>query len=68
VALTINPLDPIRLRQKRNDTNKRDDPIYLDRETEKGDPVAPGIDFKSPSFPWSQIVTVPSEYEDLLVF
>ena len=42
VAFSLNPL---RLRQK------RDDPIYLDRHTPKGDAIAPGLDFKDPTFP-----------------
>jgi hypothetical protein len=53
IAFSLNPL---RLRQK------KDDPVFLDRETQKGDPIAPDLDFKSPEFPWDEVVKIPSEY------
>ena len=53
IAFSVNPY---RLRQK------RDDPVYLDRLTPKGTPVAPDIDFSSPKFPWTDVVKVPTEY------
>lgn len=53
VAHSINPL---RLLQK------RDEPIYLDRSTPRGDPVASGMDFKDPNFPWEEVIVIPKEY------
>jgi hypothetical protein len=53
VAFSLNPL---RLRQKRNDL------IYLDRHTPKGDVIVPGLDFKDPNFPWDEIVKIPTQY------
>jgi len=57
VAFTVNPL---RLKQK------RDAPVYLDRETTKGTQYAPGVDFKDKSFPWDEIVKIPTEYQEIL--
>ena len=53
VAYSLNPL---RLRQK------KDDPVFLDRLTGKGDAIAPGTDFGSADFPWDKIVHIPQEY------
>ena len=53
MAFTINP---IRLFQK------RDDGVYLDRYTAKGQPFAEGLDFHDPKFPWDEIVKMPEEY------
>jgi len=53
-------LNPVRLKQK------RDDPIFLDRKTGKGSPVAPGLDFGSQDFPWHEVVQLSCELEDKL--
>jgi hypothetical protein len=54
VAFSINPL---RLKQK------KDEPIYLDRKKTKGTAIMPGVDFNDKSFPWGDIVKIPTEYE-----
>ena len=54
VVFSVNPL---RLKQK------KDDPVYLDRITEKGKPILPGVDFKDEAFKWEDIVKIPTEYE-----
>ncbi|KAL9065337.1 MAG: hypothetical protein Q9157_007503 [Trypethelium eluteriae] len=53
IAFSLNPL---RLR------SKRDDPIYLDTNTPKGEPFAPTLDFNSPDFPWQDVVNILPEY------
>ncbi|MCJ1309116.1 hypothetical protein MMC25_002771 [Agyrium rufum] len=46
---------------------KRDDAVYLDRVTEKGEPVLKGMDFADTKFPWADVLRIPSEYENQLV-
>lgn len=56
VCFTINPH---RLLQR------RDDPVYLDGEKETEDEmIAPGVDFADKAFPWQDIISIPSKYED----
>ncbi|KAJ6084419.1 hypothetical protein N7486_011219 [Penicillium sp. IBT 16267x] len=57
LAFSINPL---RLRQK------HDDPFLLDRKTSWGPQYEPGRDFSDPDYPWSSIITIPTEYQDML--
>ena len=54
VACSVNP---IRL------FPKGDDPIFLDRSTNKGPQYAVGKDFSNADFPWSSVVKIPTEYE-----
>ncbi|KAK1764157.1 hypothetical protein QBC33DRAFT_548237 [Phialemonium atrogriseum] len=53
-------LNPLRLKQK------RDDPILLDRKTSWGPEYEPGKDFSDPDYPWSSIIKIPTEYQDIL--
>ena len=53
IAFSLNPL---RLKPK------KDDPVYLDRVTSKGAPVADGKDFSAPDFPWTEVFNSFAEY------
>jgi len=51
--------NPLRLKQK------KDAPVYLDRETAKGTPFMPGVDFNDKSFPWDTLIKIPIEYQEI---
>lgn len=52
VVFSVNPLRLL---------PRRDDPIFLDGITEKGDPVAFGSDFSQSKYPWMSIIVTRGE-------